>query len=544
MRLFGFYESYDGYLNNPGTPRENGQRTESSSDIGEGDQYGVRATIAGDITDRLSTFITLRHNELDGPNNTWIRELDGDFEYGNTVDVSFNPRHLRDTQGASVQFDYDFDDVLATLITSYTQTDSERDTELDMDKEWVLDLFRPEEFEAKTVEFRLSSQNDAPLQWQAGVYALDLTRDLSSVLNVRGGYCFLDPGDCSPQPPSNDNEIQAVLPFEVSLKEREQLAAFANITYRFNDWEFSAGIRADDWESKRTNVDTGLSGTQTDTEILSRASLTWFDPDSDSIVYGTFSQGFEPGDLNLANFSGENTLFGYDAEKANQYEVGYKGRINDSKVAITAAAFYIDYQDRQFELQTTDPAGGFVEGIINLGDSTQWGLESDVIYLINDNWTATVGVGYVNAEWNDGVISPVSGVDLSGQRPPNTAEISGTFALDYETEIDSGALLSARIQTRYKGDSSTNSQFFDMPGDDFPYWENPSFVVVDIGGAIQWSSWEARLHIENIFDEEYYIDVQEFPNFAGTALSGNPGSIIVGSLEQPRRAVLSLSYDF
>jgi outer membrane receptor protein involved in Fe transport len=77
------------------------------------------------------------------------------------------------------------------------------------------------------------------------------------------------------------------------------------------------------------------------------------------------------------------------------------------------------------------------------------------------------------------------------------------------------------------------------------YWgDNPAFTVVDIGGALAKGPWELRLHVENLFDEEYYIDAQEFPNFGGSATPGTPGSIIIGTLEQPRRAVLSASYAF
>ena len=49
---------------------------------------------------------------------------------------------------------------------------------------------------------------------------------------------------------------------------------------------------------------------------------------------------------------------------------------------------------------------------------------------------------------------------------------------------------------------------------------------------------------ENIFDKDYYVDVQEFPNFAGSALPGAPGQIIIGTLEQPRRVRASVSVDF
>jgi iron complex outermembrane receptor protein len=544
MRLFGFGESYDGYLSNPNSVRTNGLQGNNNPDVGEMDRFGVRATFAGDITDKLSTFFTLRYNELDGPNNTWIRELDGDFEYGNTVDTSFNPRHDRTTFASSLELNYDMETVLATLITSHTDTDSDRQSDLDLDQEWVLDLLRPEDLQATTIEIRLSSTTESPVQWQVGAYSLDLERDLSSVLNIRGGFCFLDPGVCDPPPALDDGVVQVVAPFEVSLRKREQLAAFANVTYRLDRWEFDLGLRVDDWESKRKNMDTGLAGEESDTEVLGRGSVTWFSADQNSIVYGTITQGFEPGDLNLTNFTGENTLFGYDAENVTQYELGYKGQLMDGALSLTTAVFFIDYTDRQFELQATDPTGGFVEGIVNIGDSEQWGVEADLAMALAENWTGTLGFGYLNAEWNNGVISPVTGADLSGQEPPNSTEWSVTAALDYSRQLSNDMLLFGRLQVRYKGEAASNAQFFDAPGDAFTMWENPEFTVVDLNVGVAWQAWEFRLHLENVFDEDYYVDVQEFPNFAGAVLPGAPGSIVIGTLEQPRRALVSVSYEF
>ena len=284
MRLFGFAETYDGYLENPNSRRANGQRGNNSTDIGELDRYGLRATLAGNLSDRLSTFITLRYNELDGPNNTWIRELNGNLKHSDRVDASFNPRHDRETTAGSIELNYEFDTVTATFITSYTDTDSVRESDLDVDPEYVLDLVRPEELQAITTELRFSSNTDAALQWQVGGYYLDLQRDLDSVLNIRGGFCYLDPGVCDPLPPPDDGSILAVVPFEVSERDREQLAAFVNFTYRLDRWELGLGARVDDWQSDRTNVDTGISGEESDTEFLGRASLTWFSEDGGSIV--------------------------------------------------------------------------------------------------------------------------------------------------------------------------------------------------------------------------------------------------------------------
>ena len=127
---------------------------------------------------------------------------------------------------------------------------------------------------------------------------------------------------------------------------------------------------------------------------------------------------------------------------------------------------------------------------------------------------------------------------------PYAADFSATAALDYARELNADFLLSSRLQVRYKGEATTNAQFFDVPDDDFPFWDNPSFTVVDLGVWLDWQNWRFGVHVENVLDEQYYVDVQEFPNFAGSALAGSPGSIVIGTLERPRRIVASVQIGF
>ncbi|WP_425409345.1 TonB-dependent receptor [Hyphococcus sp.] len=544
FRVFGFYVTDDSYIINPNSPRGNGLSGDNDPDVRKYDEHGVRVALGGSIGDNFSALGSFRYNKLDAPNNIWGRELDGDFEYPTFVDVSFNPRHNRETYAGTLNLSYDLPTVTLTSISSYTNTDSLRESDLDIHPEFVLDLFRPEQFEAITQELRLSSSSSSPFQWQIGGYLLDLSRDLDSVLNIRGGYCFLDPGVCAPPPGLDDADILAVVPFEVSRRKREQKAVFANVEYSFGNFEISGGLRVDNTVTERANLDTGLSGRNDDTLVLGRASLSYQTADGRSLFYGTFSQGFEPADYSLTNFTGANELFGYDREKANQYEAGYKGRLLEDTLLLTFSAFYIDYKDRQFELQTTDPSGNPIEGILNVGSSRHVGFETDITWRFADDFTFTGGVGFVDAEWKDGTISPVTTLDISGQQPPNTAKWSATAAIDYSRPISSRAEIFGRAQMRYKGESSTNSQFFDAPGDEFPAFTNPSFTVLDLSAGVRIGRVTVDLNVENVTDERYYIDVQEFPNFAGAALPGAPGQIIIGTLEQPRRVIGTVSVEF
>lgn len=542
FKMFAFGETDDSFLINPKTPRENGRIAEGSKDIGRREQYGIRGAIYGDLGGP-EIYITARYNEFDGPNNAWVRELDGDFGYSRQIDLSYNPRNKRETFGLTGHIDVPIGDLTLQSISSYTDTQSLRETDLDIQNEFVLDLFRPEDFDAFTQEIRLTSDEASPLVWQIGAYLLDLKRDLNSVLIIREAFCYIDPGTCSPLS-QNDDEILAEVPFEVSKRSRDQLAAFVNASYTLGQIEFSGGLRVDNTTSKRDNLDTGLSGKADETVVLGRASVAWSNLDETALLYATFSQGFEPADFSLSNLSTANSLLRYGKETADQIEVGYKGQLLDKNLFLTVAAFYIDYNSRQFELQTVDPATGSpVEGIVNVGDSTQMGVEVDFVWQLSNNITFSGGAGYIDAEWDDGVISPVSALDLSGVQPPNVSKWSATGALEYEGDVGNGEFF-VRGQARYKGKSSTNAQFFDVPGDDYPIFDNPSYFVFDLAAGFEFNQFSVGARAENIFDKRYFNDVQEFPNFAGGLNAGEPGQIVIGTLGQAQRFIVSVGYEF
>ena len=570
LRLFGFAMTDDSYFRNPNSPRLNGGVNNNDPDVGKTEKYGVRATLAGNISEQLSVYATVRYNELDGPNNIWIRETSTDLTHSNIVDTSFNPRHERETIAGSLELTYDFGGFAATSVTSYTDTDSFRTTDLDNSQEFVLDLHRPWPLEVWTQELRITSTSDSPLQWQVGGYYLDYQRDYEADLLIPLGFCYYLANICADDgtPPFYSEFYGYMLlpldadtpadicegncPFEHSDRSREHIAGYASVSYRFNNVEIAGGMRVDNWESERTNFSADnaplpapITGRQEETEVLGRGSIAMFFDEDRSMVYGTVSQGFEPGDFNCC---AQSFVASFVEERATQYEIGYKGRLLDDRLMLTLAGFFIDYKDRQFELQRTDPVTNTViENITNVGDSEAWGLEGDMVLSMHENWTLSAGFGYLDAEWDGGTLFAGGGgdvIDLSGKTPPNTVDWSATAALDYDQQLNGDMRLFGRLQLRYKGEASTNAQFFDAPGDDFPVWENPDFTVVDLGAGVEWNNWEFGIHVENLFDEDYYIDAQEFPNFAGTALPGAPGAIIIGTLEQPRRVVGSVQYHF
>lgn len=97
----------------------------------------------------------------------------------------------------------------------------------------------------------------------------------------------------------------------------------------------------------------------------SRGSLTW-KPNSDLMVYGTFSQGFRPGGFNratkliLPDQNGTAQLLrpnGYKPDTLTNWEIGFKTDLLNHKIQFNLSAYYMIWQNVQIGF--FNPAGGF-----------------------------------------------------------------------------------------------------------------------------------------------------------------------------------------
>ena len=357
MRAFGFFYQDDGFLVNENPPRLNGLRGNNDKDVGAVEEYGGRLILSGPLGDRLSAYAALRWNEMDGFSNVWMRELTDDFQYDRAVNNSTNSTHKRDTLAGTLELEWDLDSVSVLSLTSYTTTDSTRYTDVDILEEFIFDANRPEEMDVFTQELRFTSTTEGPFSWIAGAYySLFEERMRSTQIwwdarvdadgNISGPLgCAAEMPTCSGVwvgeilTPEQEMDFLAV-PFELRNRDKSHLAAFANVNYEWETWELDLGLRVDRWKNSTDNLDTMISSSQDDVEVLPRGSLTkWLS--QESMIYVTYAKGYEPGGYNLANFEGENGRFGFGIEEASSFEIGWKTRLLEDRLTLSAAAFYI-----------------------------------------------------------------------------------------------------------------------------------------------------------------------------------------------------------
>ena len=563
MRVFGFWANNDGYLLNPNPPRLNGIAGGNDEDIGASEESGVRVSLSGPLGDNLSAYISVRSNEYEGPNNTWIRELDeSSLQHPNEVPASFNPQHERNTTSGMVELTWELDGYDITSVSSWTTTESFRFTDLDQKEEYLLSLFRPEDMDVWTQEIRFTSTEEGPFQWLGGIYysAYDEKMDsdlvwydtviysggeISGPLGCAAGS--LCSGVWAGETVTEAEELGevALTPFEKRMRDKSHLAAFINATYDLGEWEVSLGLRGDHWNNDTLRFSTGHTGSDSATEILPRLSLTRWLSD-DSMLYGTFSRGYEPGGFNISE-DVPDRLVPFDSEEATSFEAGWKGRAMDGRVTASVAAYFIDYDQRQIETQIPAEGAGIVELINNVGDSKQFGVEADVRAAVSDSLSVAFSAGWIEAEWDSGT-SVVSGADadgnpimkdIGGDTPPVTPDFNWNVGADYVQPLANGMTFNASVQVSHNG-KYTGLRLSDPAGVSVV---NPSFTLVGAQFSVASERWELALNVENLLDEDYYTDVQTFPDFF--FLDGDADEIIViGTLGQPQLITASVSYSF
>lgn len=526
IRLFAFSREDDGFMYNPST---------NDDSVAGYEESGGRLSIAGPISDNLSLYASIRSNQYDGPNNNWALErgTPPNFEYPFINDIDTPSNNDKETIGAHLELVWEFDGFDLTSISSYTDTEAKRLTDVDLQPELWLDARQDETFEAMTQEIRLTSTTDSNLQWQMGLYSSNMEWVERATTRFGPGtvICFCD----------------LTVPAKQDDTETTHLAGFGNITYTTGPWEIGLGVRIDSWEREKVvpaNVtESGLphANKVDGTEVLPRVSISR-SLENDSMVYLTVAKGYEPGGLRHEPVTFDNqgnpSLSTYNKEEAIQYELGWKGSFMEGRGNFSMAAFMIDYEDRLFTTIVQSATGPF-ESIDNTGDSENVGFELEVAYQATEYLTLAAAFGTLEAEWDNGTI--ISGVDVSGQTPSGSIDNGVALAANYARPLDNGMEFVADFQYNRRGPSMS------MPPQNAI--DNPSYYTLNLTTGIRSGNWEFMIHGENLTDENYYTDLENWVNLgAGGALDGvnnmTDPFYIIGTHGHPRMLSASLTYNF
>ncbi|MEJ2256045.1 MAG: TonB-dependent receptor [Woeseiaceae bacterium] len=417
-------------------------------------------------------------------------------------------------------------------------------------------------------EFRLvSNPDDGAFDWIVGAFYMDQDNEVGQLSHNPGMNEFhnacVDTGgpECTGFWPATfyGGQQLSEIDFEYQRDTTyEEMALYGELTYNVTDaFRLTGGFR---WFDNETVNDvilgfplvegwTSPSAPQSrdsDDDVLVKLNASW-DLNDDTMVYGTYSEGYRHGGAQSVPSFENDDPFGepnaeairtFGSDSVQNYELGIKG--GTDTLRYTASLFHVDWEDPQ--LNTTSAWYGFFLAANGDQASTE-GVELELEGYLGNSFHYRVGYTYVNAQLDADFISPQTGdvVAESGSTLPGAPENVVSVLLDHTWELSGDMQLVTAFNAYYQ---SETENFVDQTATLNKSYD--AFALMNLNATLATDTWSAMLYVRNLGDEDgatggfpstyWSYDTGVFENWYG---NGNRQFIV-----QPRTIGVKLSYRF
>jgi iron complex outermembrane receptor protein len=404
-----------------------------------------------------------------------------------------------DTNQLEVRWDLNTDYRLDYIIGQW-KTEETVVTDWDAVTDVLFHTDRPAEYKQTTNELRLTYDAGEKLAYTVGGYYWDSKYDI----RLRSWIGFFVPG------------VILDLP-QTTRQTNKSKALFFEGDYSFTEkWTLTLGGR---WtKDKKTTDQSGLwtATAKADWDKFTPKAALKYNINNDSMVYGLYSQGYRAGGFNGRVDSVEAAEVPYDPETVNNFELGYRSEWAGNTVIFNATAFYMDYKDKQEEIQLQSDTSGTGQStrVFNAADATIKGLEFELMWLATEGFTIRANLGLLDTKYDNFL------VNVGTEEDPNLKDFShldfrrapdATFSLagDYEWQAGAGIML-IRAGWRYLGAHEVD--FLNKPE-----LHNKSQNLIDASVNYYYKDWYFSAFGRNLTGEDGYqigFDVANFWSYA------------------------------
>ena len=419
-----------------------------------------------------------------------------------------------------------------------------------------------------SVEARLASNTDGPLQWQAGVYYLDIDREVGVSLGAdlgQGVLYSLYNGPTSVNPTSQlyhddfTTEVTAVfasldyaasdnLNVGFALRYDEEKREVDNLVPLVADPITGAALNPGqdvDGDGVLTAIP---SDSETYDELQPKISMNYAVNDETNI-YANAGIGFKSGGFNnsgaaqiisnnlvngptlldalltgtAANVNSEVTIAdNYEKETSTAFEVGVKGTSGD--LTYELAGYYTEVEDMQF-FEFFVGTFGLLRVVNNIDEVEIMGVEGSLKYDLNDELALFGSFNYLDSEITSNSARP----STVGNKSPYTSEYTINIGADFSKELNNGSEVTARFDYRITGPTFfhtvqgvNTSQWASFAPGDFSIAERDEYGVMNARIGITNGNLKVSAYARNLFDEKFLAEVIPAAEFAGSFVS--PGA--------------------
>ena len=259
-------------------------------------------------------------------------------------------------------------------------------------------------------------------------------------------------------------------------------------------------------------------------------------------VYVSYGVGFRSGgfnspgsaalinsQLNIPVSAGLGVSDSFNKEVSKSFEVGFKGRYLDGRLAINGAIFETEVDDNQFFEFFAGP-WGLLRVVTSIDQLDISGSELDFKYALTDSIRLDGGIGYTDGEIKKNAHRP----NTVGNNAPLAPEHTYNLGMQYETAFSANYDLVVRVDYMEVGETwfhtvQNNQQpsvwgallGFPVASDMSKSVRDP-YTLVDLRASIVGEKLSLTLWGRNINDEEYLAEVIPAPEFGGSFIHQAP----------------------
>ena len=309
--------------------------------------------------------------------------------------------------------------------------------------------------------------------------------------------------------------------------ETENTAVFGQLdTYLTNKLTLISGLRVERFEADYQDSN-GLDLDPSETLFGGKLGLN-YQLHEDHLAFTSLSRGYKSGGVNN-NDALPDSKREFDTEYMWNLEVGLKSLWLDGDLVTNITAFYAWRRDAQVKSSIALPGGEFQDSLDNAARGTNYGIEADADWLVNEKLRLFAAVGLLRATFDD-YENPeleAEGFDIEGRRQAHAPAYQFTFG--GEIYLTPNWTLRANIE-----------------GKDEFYFSNShnaksgSYAITNASVEYQKQNWRFTLWGRNLFDKDYYTRGFFFGNDPRIGYAERAYKQIA----DPRVIGMTVSYDY
>ncbi|GAB3091249.1 TonB-dependent receptor [Aestuariicella hydrocarbonica] len=528
---------------------------DSSVEQGDLDSTSLRGQLLWTPTDSLEALLTLNYgtDRRSGAASVAAEEIEAGFAIiGATLAAAhadglpyadFYENYASDagstemdSQGASLQLDWDLSWATLTSLTAYQESKSAfYNVGMGGIGSDIFKTYGPmstaslgpfaglgfisyadENSRLMSQEFRLSGDTDN-LVWQAGVYynQESVHRGEGTLIDAPAFLANVVGDQALAYNPANDLADQ--------YNDTDSVAIFGQATYSVTEkLDLTLGLRYTEESKDYTNIGTMIALDNPAAPPISsdlttgNQKKTWRAPTykvvanyslgDNTMVYASAATGFKSGGFNYASALGSPLDEAFNEENALNMELGFKSMLMDNRLRLNGAIFRTDYEDLQV-LQQFDCGGCAFPPLVtkNAGKALSEGIELEATFALTENLQVAGTYAFLDTEYIEleGNLKQDEGNALR-----NAPRNAYTLVTSYEKELPFGGFMDARLEYIHKEKAFQDTANYELAA-------IPEYRVFNTRLAYTSAdeTWEVAGWVNNLMGEEYYGHNYQAPPF-------------------------------